>query len=83
MVQYKCVPAPKRLVINKQGNYDDAIRSFADLINQEAKEGWKFHSMENIGVTQKSGCIGGLIATLFGRKSVTTYYFNMLIFMKD
>ena len=55
MVQYKCVPAPKELVIDKKGSYDTAVRSLADLINQEAYVGWEFHSMENIAVTQKLG----------------------------
>jgi hypothetical protein len=77
-MQYKCVPAPKELVIDKKGSYDGAVRSFADLMNQEASGGWVFHSMENIAVTQKPGCL----AALLGQKEATTY-FNMLIFSKD
>jgi hypothetical protein len=77
-MQYKCVPAPSELVIDRKGSYDGAVRSFADLINREANDGWKFHSMENIAVTQKVGCI----AALFGQKSSTTY-FNMLVFAKE
>ena len=77
-MQYKCVPAPKELVIDKSGSYDAVIRSFADLINNEANGGWKFHSMENIAVTQKPGCF----AALFGQKELTTY-FNMLVFSKE
>jgi hypothetical protein len=77
-MQYKCVPAPKELVIDKNGSYEGAVRSFADLINREAAGGWNFHSMENIAVTQKPGCF----AALFGQKETTTY-FNMLVFSKD
>ena len=77
MAQYKCVPAPKELVIDKKGSYDAAVRSFADLINQEAYVGWEFHSMENIAVTQKLGYLAGL----FGQKEATVY-FNMLVFVK-
>jgi len=77
-MQYKCVPAPQELIIGKKGSYDVAVRSFADLINQEAKDGWNFHSMENIAVTQKPGCL----MALFGQKDTTTY-FNMLIFSKN
>ena len=77
-MQYKCVPAPKELVIGKSGNYHSAVRSFADLINREANDGWNFHSMENIAVTQKSGCL----AALFG-KGENTVYFNMLVFSKE
>ena len=77
-MQYKCVPAPKELLIDKNGSYDGAVRSFADLINNEAGGGWNFHSMENIAVKQNPGCL----AALFGQKE-TTVYFNMLIFSKN
>jgi hypothetical protein len=66
------------LVIDKKGSYEGAVHSFADLINREANGGWNFHSMENIAVTQKVGCI----AAIFGQKSITTY-FNMLVFAKE
>jgi hypothetical protein len=78
MAEYKCVPAPKEIVIDKKGSYNTAIRSFADLINQEASDGWKFYSMENIAVTQTPGCLGGLL----GQKEATGY-FNMLVFVKE
>ena len=77
-MQYKCVPAPKELVIDKNGSYDTAVRSFADLINREAVDGWKYHSLENIAVTEKPGCLAGMS----GQKG-TTAYFNMLIFSKE
>jgi hypothetical protein len=77
-MEYKCVPAPQELVIDKNGSYSGAVRSFADLINKEATGGWKYHSMENIAVTQKAGCLAGLL----GRKDVTVY-FNMLVFSKE
>jgi hypothetical protein len=77
-MQYKCVPAPKELVIDKNGSYDGAVRSFADLLNREANDGWKFHSMESIAVTEKPGCLGAL----FQKGQVTTN-FNMLIFSKE
>ena len=77
-MQYKCVPAPSELVIDNKGSYDGAVRSFADIINREAKGGWNFHSMENIAVRQQPGCLAGL----FGQKE-TTVYFNMLVFSKE
>ena len=77
-MQYKCVPAPQNLVIDKRGDEEEAVRSFADIINLEANDGWNFHSMENIAVTQKPGCL----AALFGAKDSTTY-FNMLVFSKE
>jgi len=77
-MQYKCVPAPQNLIISKRGDEEEAVRSFANIINSEANNGWNFHSMENIAVTQKPGCL----AALFGAKDTTTY-FNMLVFSKE
>ncbi|MBP7791479.1 MAG: DUF4177 domain-containing protein [Candidatus Goldbacteria bacterium] len=82
MAQYKCVPAPKNIVIDKDGNFDSAVRSFADAINQEAKDGWEFVSLEEIAVTKKSGCIAGLIAMLMGTNADVKIFFNMLVFVK-
>ena len=74
-MNYKCIPAPSHLYIDSSGSCDAAVRSFADLINREANNGWEFHSMQNIAVTQQPGCL----ARLFG-KTAETQYFNMLIF---
>lgn len=87
-MEYKCVPAPKNLVIDHSGSYDQAVRSFADLINHETTGGWKFHSMEQVSVTQeppKTGCLRGLFILIgFAQKPVaTTLHFNMLIFSKE
>jgi tetratricopeptide (TPR) repeat protein len=87
-MDYKCVPAPKNLVIDYSGNHDQAVRSFADLINREATGGWKFHSIKQISVTQeppKTGCLKGLLI-LIGvaqKPAATMVQFNMLIFSKE
>jgi len=61
--------------VGRDGDYNRAVRSFADLINRETNGGWEFHSMESIMVYQKPGCL----AALFGQK--TSYVpFNMLVF---
>jgi hypothetical protein len=78
MAQYKCVPAPKEIVIESKTDYDVAVRLFANLINKEAYDGWTFYSMESIAVTQKSGCLSALL----GLKD-RTVYFDMLIFVKN
>jgi hypothetical protein len=77
MPEYKCVPAPKELIKAAKSDYSSEVRGFADLINREAQDGWKFYSMETIAVTERAGCFAALI----GAKD-TTVYFNMLIFEK-
>ena len=78
MTQYKCVPAPKNIVIGSDGNMDNAVKSFSDLMNSEVAGGWIFYSMEEISVIQEAGCI----ASIFGGKATQITY-NMLIFKKD
>jgi len=77
-MQYKCVPAPAVLEVDRDGDHKGAVRSFADLINKETKGGWEFHSMENVVVKQEPGCL----AALLGQKA-SYESFNMLVFSND
>ena len=77
-MQYKCVPAPLGLVITGKKDYERAVRSFANIINRESIDGWKYHSMESISVQHQPGCI----AALFGAKPTVESY-NMLIFSNE
>ena len=56
MKRYKAVPEPESINVNR-GDTMAAFNSFASIINDEAKEGWTFHSMETITVTEKPGCM--------------------------
>lgn len=76
-MEYKCVSAPRNIVIESGGSADNAVSSFASLINKEATDGWNFHSLESISISEKPGCLAGL----FGQKETTTS-FNMLVFSK-
>lgn len=75
---YKAVPGPKTIRIEND-NLSMATNTFADLINANATDGWKFHSLETIKTTEskKTGC-------LFNRQVVTTNHdIYMLIFAKE
>ena len=72
MKQYKAVAGPKNISVAK-GDTQAAFNSFASLINAEATDGWEYHSMETITVTEKPGC--------FQQPVSLNYY--MLIFVKD
>lgn len=78
MYQYKCVPAPKELVVKKQSDMDKAVEDFAKIINSNSTDGWEFYSMEQISCTVPAGCLSGL----FGKKEQTVYY-NMLVFRRE
>ena len=71
-MQYKAVAGPKSINVNK-GDTQAAFNSFAALINNEARNGWVYHSMETITVTEKPGC--------FQQPIPMNYY--MLIFVRQ
>ena len=72
MKQYKAIPGPLSVNVSK-GNTQSAFNLFADIINNEAAQGWEYHSMETITVTEKPGC---------GQQPTPCSYY-MLIFAKE
>ncbi len=75
---YKAVPGPKVITIEND-NLFMATDTFANLINANAVDGWRFHSLETIRTTEttKVGC-------LFNKQDVITNHdIYMLIFEKD
>lgn len=72
MKQYKAVAGPKNISVAK-GDTQAAFNMFADLINNESVDGWEYHSMETITVTEKPGC--------FQNPIPMNYY--MLIFSRE
>jgi len=78
MIQYKTVAGPVGFTISHKENQAEAIKQYAAIINREAVDGWKLHSMQKIPITQEVGCIAGLL----GAKTSSTD-FNMLIFIRE
>ncbi|MBO4938509.1 MAG: DUF4177 domain-containing protein [Oscillospiraceae bacterium] len=72
MKEYKTVAGPQVIEV-KKGDTQSAFNLFADIMNEQAKHGWHYHSMETITVTEKPGC--------FSQPSPMYYY--MLIFERD
>lgn len=72
MKQYKAVAGPKSFNVAR-GDTQSAFNTFAEIINREASNGWEYHSMETITVTEKAGCM---------RQAVPLNYY-MLIFEKE
>ena len=70
---YKAISGPK-IIASDHGDFDAAVTSYADLINANCQNGWEYHSMETINVSDKQGCALN--------PTYTTYTINMLIFCK-
>ena len=72
MRKYKIVGGPQNIVVGK-GNSEEAYRLFEEIINKEVSQGWEYHSMETITITEKNG----LFQQAVSRQSY------MLIFYKE
>lgn len=72
MKLYKAVAGPRNINVAK-GDTQSAFNMFAEIINREAADGWEYHSMETITVTQNPGCFQAAVSC--------NYY--MLIFVRD
>ena len=73
--EYKVVSLPPVLVTEKKSKVT-AAQHVEILINQNAVDGWEYHSMETISEVEKSGCFG-----VIDQKSRITYY--VVIFERD
>ena len=78
MIQYKSVPGPVGLTINRNEDYASAVKQYAAIIDREAVGGWEFECIRKIPVTKSAGCL----ASLLGHEDITLYV-NMLVFSKD
>jgi hypothetical protein len=77
-MQYKTVAGPGNLIISRNGNYEEAVKQYASLIDSNAVGGWELDCIQQIPVTKRAGCLAGL----FGKEDITVY-FNMLVFRKN
>lgn len=71
---YKTVPGPKVVSI-KDGKVSAATDAFANIINNEARSGWIYHSMETITTQEKTGC--------FLNQQIINTNIYMLIFCRE
>ena len=72
MRKYKIVVGPKNIVVDKK-NSEAALKLFEEIINKEVSQGWEYHSMETITITERPGCF---------QQPVVRYSY-MLIFYKE
>lgn len=69
---FKTVEGPQNILV-KKGRAQDVFDLFAEIINREVQNGWEYHSMETLIITEKPGC--------FQQPEVKYRY--MLIFYKE
>lgn len=71
---YKAIPGPMVVEI-KNNDLQSATNLFADIINAQAADGWRYYSMETITTQEKVGCAL--------QQQVVSKNIYMLIFCKE
>ena len=77
---YKCVPVPETIVTGIMGKdaHEKAVLAYENIINENARDGWEFFSVDSIVSRQKPGCFGALM----GKKGEDVA-FKLLIYRKE
>ena len=82
-MQYKTVPGPIDIMIKRNEDYGNAVRSYAYIIDQEAAGGWKLAFIQEIPVIKDKGCMAGCLAAVGIGSQYEYKTFNMLVFEKE
>ena len=68
MYEYKTIPCPPVVAVKNKRQDAEAVALYGKMMNGEAANGWEFHSMEPVTVTEPHGCLS------LRRSRETTYY---------
>lgn len=78
MYEYCCELAPKVYLIDNDSEETAAALDIASIMNNKAKDGWEFYSMEEIRTRTKDGCLASLLPGLESSEVVH----NLLVFRR-
>ena len=60
MYEYKMVQIPRDLAVKVGQAEGAAAKYLQDAINANTGDGWEFYRIDNLTITEKPGCLGGL-----------------------
>ena len=69
--QYKMVQIPANISVSGVERGREAAQYLENVVNQEARQGWEFYRVDEIGVEVRPGCL----MALFGQKATYTQYY--------
>ncbi len=76
--QYKMIQIPPSVTVERAERGTEAASYLQRIANEQAKNGWDFYRVDEIGVEVKPGCL----AALFGGKASYTQYY-VITFRKE
>ncbi|QDQ89155.1 DUF4177 domain-containing protein [Alcaligenaceae bacterium SJ-26] len=72
MYEYKMIQVPPNIEVNsKKHKGNEAAVYLEQIVNAQARDGWEFHRVDEIGVSVSPGCI----AAFLGQKSQLSLYY--------
>ena len=72
MYQYKMIQVPPNIEVQaKQHKGNEAAAYLENIVNSNARDGWEFYRVDEIGVSVKPGCLAGLL----GQKAAFANYY--------
>jgi hypothetical protein len=70
--QYKMIQVPPNIeVLAKQHRGNEAAAYLESIVNANARDGWEFYRVDEIGVSVRPGCLAGLL----GQKEAFSNYY--------
>ncbi|WP_368640772.1 DUF4177 domain-containing protein [Castellaniella ginsengisoli] len=76
---YKMIQIPPNISVDaKKHKGSEAAAYLQDEVNTQARNGWEFQRVDQIGVSLQPGCLAGF----FGQKAQLTYYY-VISFRKE
>lgn len=64
MYTYKCVEVPVAVAVSGKQSHLEAVKTYQNLINQEASQGWEYVSVDSIDSLYQQGCVQALLSKI-------------------
>ena len=80
--QYKCVQVPESFEIGKKQSHFEVVGAYQDIINSEAKDGWKYIGIDTIESEFKGGCLSTIPVISWFVRGDEAINLKMLVFEK-
>ena len=74
--QYRAVPFIGR--IKGSGSADQVSAQLQNIIDVHARDGWEFHSLGNVNIEVRPGCLGAIVGA-----KVSYIRYDQLVFQRS
>ncbi len=69
--QYRMLQVPPNVSVRGVAQGQEAAQYLQTLVNEQARQGWEFYRVDEIGVEVRPGCLWALL----GQKATYTQYY--------